>query len=266
MREAATGMRVAQLRIWKVAQTSFVLDAWEGVPWAVWQTTSTRDAEILSEFAGRLCYQSWSNPSGRSNEAYLQNILAEGHFSVVEHAGFTVVLTGVSRSCTHELVRHRHFSFSQLSQRFYNEEDAAVVIPPLFRDDPEAQVILEEVYSTTRAAYRRLVELAQRKLVNLPNRRLRRKRAREAARCVLPNMTETHIVITGNHRAWREFFEKRGSLHADAEIREVAVRIFQEVARPLAPHLYQDFEVTRRELSPGDVVEILERRRLDAHE
>ncbi len=264
MSEAATKMRVAQLRIWKVAQTSFSLEDWEGVPWAVWQTDSARDAEILSEFAGRLCYQSWSNPSRRSNEAYLRNILAQEHFSVLEHAGFTVVLTGVSRSCTHELVRHRHFSFSQLSQRFHNEAEPAVVIPPLFRGDPEALSILEEVYATTSTAYQRLVELAYRKLEGITDRTLRRKRAREAARCVLPNCTETHIVVTGNHRAWREFFEKRGSLHADAEIREVALRIFQEVAFPLAPHLYQDFQVVRRELGPGDVVEVLERHKLDS--
>lgn len=266
MSEATTGFRVATLRIWKAAHTVFSLDAWEGTPWAVWQTDSSRDAEILSEFAGRLCYQSWSNPSRRTNQQYLQNILAQEHFSVLEHAGFTVVLTGVSRSCTHELVRHRHFSFSQLSQRFYNEEDAAVVVPPLFRDDPEAIQILEEVYATSQRAYRRLVELAQRKLTSVPDGRMRRKRAREAARCVLPNMTETHIVITGNHRAWREFFEKRGSIHADAEIREVAVRIFQEVARPLAPHVYQDFEVVPHKLPNGEVELTLERRPLPADE
>jgi thymidylate synthase (FAD) len=261
--ETTTRFRTSTLRIWKAAHTVFSLDAWEGVPWAVWQTDSARDAEVLSEFAGRLCYQSWSNPSGRSNEQYLRNILAQEHFSVVEHAGFTVVLLGVSRSCTHELVRHRHFSFSQLSQRFYNEEDAAVVVPPLFRDDPEALQVLEEVYATTQRAYRRLVELAQRKLSALDDRRMRRKRAREAARCVLPNMTETHIVVTGNHRSWREFFEKRGSLHADAEIREVAVRIFTEVAQPLAPHLYQDFQVITHELPTGERIQTLERRRLD---
>lgn len=264
MAEAKAGLRVARLRIWKVAHTVFSLEGWEGTPWAVWQTDSSRDAEMLAEFAGRLCYQSWSNPSGRANQQYLQNILAQEHFSVIEHAGFTVVLTGVSRSCTHELVRHRHFSFSQLSQRFYHEEDAAVVIPPLFRDDPEASQILEEVYTTTQRAYRRLLELAQRKLENLPDRRMRRKRAREAARCVLPNMTESHIVISGNHRSWREFFEKRGSLYADAEIREVAVRIFQEVAQPLAPHLYQDFQVVRHELQNGEVLHTLERRPLDS--
>ncbi len=266
MGEAKTGFRTATLRIWKAAHTTFALDAWEGTPWAVWQTDSPRDAEILAEFAGRLCYQSWSNPSRRSNEAYLRNILAQEHFSVVEHAGFTVVLVGVSRSCTHELVRHRHFSFSQLSQRFFNEEDAAAVVPPLFRGDPEALAVLEEVYEVTQRAYRRLVELAERKLAPLPDRRMRRKRAREAARCVLPNMTETHIVVTGNHRSWREFFEKRGSLFADAEIREVAVRVFTEVAQPLAPHLYQDFQVVQHELPTGELVCTLERCRLSGDE
>ncbi len=266
MGETTTEFRTAQLRIWKVAHTTFALDAWEGTPWAAWQTDSARDAEVLAEFAGRLCYQSWSNPSGRTNEQYLRNILAQEHFSVVEHAGFTVVLVGVSRSCTHELVRHRHFSFSQLSQRFYHEEGAAVVVPPLFRDDPEALRVLEEVYATTQRAYRKLLELAQRRLSALEDRRLRRKRAREAARCVLPNMTETHIVMTGNHRSWREFFEKRGSLHADAEIREVALRIFTEVARPLAPHVYQDFQVVERVLPTGERVQTLERRPLEADE
>ncbi len=257
-------MRIATLRIWKVAETRFVLEAEDDAPWRVWETTSRRDAEALCEFAGRLCYQSWDrpNPATRANEDYLRNILSQEHYSVLEHAGFTVVLTGVSRSCTHELVRHRHLSFSQLSQRFVNEEDAAVVVPPLLRDDPEALAILEEVWAVASQAYRRLVELAQRKLSTLSDRRMRRKRAREAARCVLPNFTETHIVVTGNHRAWREFFEKRGSLHADAEIREVAIRIFREVAQPLAPHIYQDFRVVAHTLENGEVVETIERLRL----
>ncbi|MDR7438832.1 MAG: FAD-dependent thymidylate synthase [Armatimonadota bacterium] len=266
--EGSSGLPIARLRIHLVAETRFVLNTWDGVPWQVWETTSSKDAEVLAEFAGRLCYQSWHrpNPATARNEDYLRNILAQGHFSVLEHAGFTVVLTGVSRSFTHEMVRHRHFSYSQLSQRFVGEEHAAVVVPPLFRDDPEALAILEEVHRKTQEAYAQLVRLAQRKLEGLADRRMRRKRAREAARCVLPNMTETHIVITGNHRAWREFFEKRGSLHADAEIREVAVRIFTEVARPLAPHIYQDFEVTEHRLPNGETVPVLRRLPLPASE
>ncbi len=261
----SAGLPIAHLRVHLVAETRFVLNAWDDVPWQVWETTSSRDAEVLAEFAGRLCYQSWHrpNPATARNEDYLRNILGQGHFSVLEHAGFTVVLTGVSRSFTHEMVRHRHFSYSQLSQRFVGEEHARVVVPPLFREDLE---ILEEVHRKTQEAYARLVQLAQRKLEALPDRRMRRKRAREAARCVLPNMTETHIVITGNHRAWREFFEKRGSLHADAEIREVAVRIFTEVARPLAPHVYQDFEVVERRLPNGEAIPVLERRPLGVSE
>ncbi len=257
-------MRIVRPQVRLVAETRFALRPEEGVPWQVWETPSARDAEVLAEFAGRLCYQSWHrpNPATARNEDYLRNILASAHYSVLEHAGFTVVLTGVSRAFTHEVVRHRHFSFSQLSQRFVDEAGCAVVVPPLLRDDPEALSVLEEVYRVTQEAYGRLVEIAQRRLAHLPDRRMRRKRAREAARCVLPNYTETHIVMTGNHRAWREFFEKRGSVHADAEMREVAVMIFTEVARPLAPHIYQDFEVVDHPLPGGETVRVLERRPL----
>jgi len=138
-------------------------------------------------------------------------------------------------------------------------------VPPLFRDDPEARAILDEVYQVTLDAYRRLVALGNRRLEGLTDRTLRRKRAREAARAVLPNMTETHIVMSGNHRSWREFFEKRGSLHADAEMREVAVRLFREVAQPMAPAIYQDFRVAEAVLTYEDGrterVEVLTRER-----
>lgn len=160
---------------------------------------------------------------------------------------------------THELVRHRHFSYSMLSQRFVNEDDAPVVIPPLFRDDPEARMVFEEHYARTQEAYKKLAEIGTRKLVGMTDKTLRRKRVREAARWVLPNMTETHIVVTGNHRAWREFFEKRGELHVDAEMRQVALTIFKEAAQPTAPALYQDFRIVTETLPTGEEVEVLER-------
>lgn len=253
-------MRTAQLRVVKVAETRFALDESEGMPWAVWTTETESDAARLVEFAGRACYQSWQkpNPATRTNEGYLSHILELKHYSVIEHAGFTVMLTGVSRSFTHEMVRHRHFSYSQLSQRFVSEDDAPFVIPPLFRGDPEATAVFEDLYVQIQEAYQKLTDIGAKKLKALDEKTLRRKRAREAARCVLPNMTETHIVITGNHRAWREFFEKRGELHVDQEMREVAVAIFKEVAQPLAPALYRDFRVKTVAQPTGDV-EILER-------
>ena len=254
-------MRTAQLKVVKVAETRFSLDESEGMPWAVWTTDSESDASKLVEFAGRSCYQSWRkpNPATATNEGYLSHILEMKHYSVIEHAGFSVMLTGVSRSFTHEMVRHRHFSFSQLSQRFVSEDDAPFVIPPLFRDDPAAGAVFEDLYLKIQEAYQQLTEIGAGKLKGMEDRTLRRKRAREAARCVLPNMTETHVVITGNHRAWREFFEKRGELHVDAEMREVAVTIFTQVAQPLAPALYRDFQVKTVAFSTGEGVEVLER-------
>lgn len=254
-------MRTAYLKVIKVAETRFSLADSDGMPWAVWTADTENDAGRLVEFAGRACYQSWRkpNPATSTNEGYIGHILEMQHYSVIEHAGFTVMLTGVSRACTHELVRHRHLSFSQLSQRFVSEDDAPFVIPPLFREDPEAVAIFEDLYDRTQDAYRKLTEIGTRKLKAMDDRMLRRKRAREAARCVLPNMTETHIVITGNHRAWREFFQKRGELHVDAEMREVAVTIFKDVAHPLAPAIYQDFRVATASLPTGEVIETLER-------
>lgn len=207
------------------------------------------------------CYQSWHkpNPATSSNDGYVTNILNMQHYSVLEHAGFAVMLTGLSRSVSHELVRHRHLSFSQLSQRFVNEDEAPFVIPPLFREYPEATAVFEELYARTRDAYRRLVEIGTRKLVAMDDKTLRRKRVREAARAVLPNMTETHMVMSGNHRAWREFFEKRGELHVDAEMREVALTIFKQVAQPLAPAIYKDFRVSFHQLPTGEAVQVLER-------
>lgn len=254
-------MQTTPLRVIKIAETKFVLEEFADRPWATWTTDAGNDHGKVVEFAGRLCYQSWQkpNPATATNDGYIRHILESQHFSVIEHAGFTVAITGISRACSHELVRHRHFSFSQLSQRFVNEDDAPVVIPPLFRDDPEARGVFEEHYARTQQAYTRLAEIGTRKIAAMTDKTLRRKRVREAARWVLPNMTETQIVVTGNHRAWREFFEKRGELHVDAEMRQLAVAIFREVARPTAPALYQDFRIDTVALPTGEQVDVLTR-------
>lgn len=195
------------------------------------------DADLLAEFAGRACYQSWKrpNPATATVQGYLANILDHKHFSVLEHACVTFYLQGVSRSLLAELTRHRHLSFSVLSQRYVDETDAEMVTPPALRDDDLASVFLAEHWQTTTNAYDTLVE----HLTNVKG--LPRKQAREAARCVLPNMTETKIVVTGNHRAWREVIAKRNSPHADAEIQELAAGLLHRL-KGIAPSCYQDME------------------------
>ena len=105
------------------------------IPW----DTDADGGEALAEFAGRACYQSWKkpNPSTATNAGYLRHILEVGHLSVLEHGSVTFYLTGVSRSLTHELIRHRHFCYSQLSQRYVPERDAAMVEPDVIAEDPE---------------------------------------------------------------------------------------------------------------------------------
>ena len=116
-----------------IAQTQFTPPA--DVPWE----TDVDGGQALAEFAGRACYQSWAKPNPRTatNAGYLRHILEVGHLSVLEHGSVTFYLTGVSRSLTHELIRHRHFSYSQLSQRYVPERDAGMVEPDVIAADPE---------------------------------------------------------------------------------------------------------------------------------
>lgn len=188
-------------------------------------------ADDLAEFAGRACYQSFHKPNEytRANFDYMANIIRQGHESVLEHASATFYIEGVSRAFTHELIRHRHLSYSQLSQRFVDEGRRAVTIPPALRDTLAADLLLmkaDEAFDT----YEEIVN----SLSHLP-----RKQAREAARAVLPTCTETKIVVTGNMRAWRDTLRKRLDPAADAEIREVSEMILKELDI-LAPASFQD--------------------------
>src|SRR5207244_5056183 len=93
-----------------------------------WQGDSS-PGERLAEFAGRICYMSQHNPANRSTAEYLENIKKQGHGSVLEHAVYVLLIEGISRSCSHELVRHRAgFGYSQLSQRYVDESHAAFVV------------------------------------------------------------------------------------------------------------------------------------------
>jgi thymidylate synthase (FAD) len=229
----------APLRVQLIAKTEFL--APDDVPWS----TDADGGAALVEFAGRACYQSWSRPNPRTaaNADYLKHIIDVGHFSVLEHASVSFYITGISRSCTHELIRHRHFSYSQLSQRYVPADAAEVVLPPGLEHDPELQELFLAAADASRAAYIELLTALEAKLADVPNATLRRKQARQAARAVLPNATETRIVVTGNFRAWRHFIAMRASEHADVEIRRLAIACLRELVE-VAPAVFADFEIT----------------------
>lgn len=192
------------------------------------------DADTLAHFAGRSCYQAWNMPNEatRTNQGYINNIINQGHFSVLEHASVTFYIEGVSRNLTHELIRHRHLSYSELSQRFVNMEEANFIVPPAMREEGiESFSIKNDSTSLNRykSAVQRLLDFGK-----------TRKQAREAARSYLPSGMETRIVLSGNHRAFRDMLKKRYSVHADAEICELAELLLEEL-RKIAPATYQDF-------------------------
>ncbi|MFY1686451.1 FAD-dependent thymidylate synthase [Plantactinospora sp. WMMB782] len=198
-------------------------------------TTDAVDGQALAEFAGRACYQSWRkpNPATASNVGYLANILRQQHESVLEHGSATFYVTGVSRSLLAELSRHRHISLSVLSQRYVDESKAAMVLPPAVTDHFTAKAGLGNIAADARSVYNAMVTV-------LTEEGLERKHAREAARAVLPNMTETRFVVTANLRGWRDILRRRWHVAADAEIRRFAGLILAEL-RQVAPNVFQDF-------------------------
>lgn len=203
---------IAPLRVIKLGQTKHEDISYSLLPWQ----PGPNGVEHLTELAGRVCYQSFDrpNPETKFTRDYLNRTLFEqGHWSIAEHATVTLYYEGVSRAFTHELIRHRHLSYSQMSQRFVDETGARIVVPPALADDDAAVEALRHSAARAIQDYKQLVDA-------LPDT-LTRKQKREAARAVLPNCVETKIVVTGNLRAWREVLERRLQPDADAEMREV---------------------------------------------
>ena len=166
-----------------------------------------------------------------------------GHDALLEHATATLYIRGLSCSATHELVRHRHFSFSQLSQRFVHSDEAEVVLPKFIAEDEQLKRLTLQAADEARFVYEELLDALESKLEEEPNALLRKKQARQAARAVLPNLTESRIVVTGNYRAWRHFIGARATEQADTEMRQLAVTCLK-LLREQSPVLFDDFHIT----------------------
>ena len=205
-------------------------------------------AEVLTEFAGRACYQSFHKPNLKTADTgdYLRRALFEqAHWSIAEHASATFYITGVSRALTHELIRHRHLSYSQLSQRFVDESDGNIVLPPAVREairrarENGENLPMEDSLLDADVAQGHAYEAI---VFTLEDIGYPRKQAREAARAVLPNMQETRIVVSGNMRAWHEVVARRTAPDADAEIREV-MGMVRDKLHEVAPNIFPKEEV-----------------------
>jgi thymidylate synthase (FAD) len=203
----------------------------------------------LCKVAGQVCYMSFG-PKRTFNEQaerYFNNLKSSGHGSVFEHATFSLLLYGISRSLTHELIRHRAgFGYSQLSQRFVSGRMLRFVERPEYQDDADlhAQFLqrIERAASEYTALTERLLEMQQAgvSILSAEAKTDLRKKVQQSARSVLPNETEAPMVVTGNARAWRHVIEMRASAHAETEIRELAVRIFL-CLRLVDPILFGDY-------------------------
>ena len=209
------------------------------------ETDTDVPAEVIAEAAGRTCYMSFGK-GRKTNADYLDRIISSHHGSVLEHAVWNFLITGISRSLTHELIRHRAgWAYSQLSQRYVDESEARYVVPPFYREHPELYEKWQKAMDSAHLAYMDLVEASD-PYVAQENPELtrtdRRKIVRQSARSVLPNACETKIFISANARALRHFFEMRGSTHADAEIRELAVAMFR-LMKEESPNIFADLNI-----------------------
>ncbi len=211
--------------------------------------TRLPDGAQLCKVAGQLCYMSFGR--GRTfnekAEQYFNNIKSSGHGSVLEHATFSLLLYGISRSVTHELVRHRAgFGFSQVSQRYVSGRVLRFVERPEYHEDEQLHTQflqrIDRAADEYNALATRLMEMQQAgvSILGAEARTDLRKKVQQCARSVLPNETEAPIVTTANARAWRHFIEMRASAHAEIEIRNLAVSAFL-CLRQTDPILFEDY-------------------------
>lgn len=206
----------------------------------------------LCKAAGQICYASFAPKRTLNADAsrYFANIREQGHGSVLEHANYTFLFYGISRSVTHELVRHRAgVGISQISQRYVSGKVLRFVERPEYLADTELHTAFEQRIDRAAAEYNALAERLLKlqksgsEILSGEARTDLRKKVQQAARSVLPNETEAPIVVTANARAWRHILEMRTSEHAEVEIRALAFRVYLCLVA-IEPILFGDYRIT----------------------
>lgn len=192
------------------------------------------DPEGSCEYGARICYDSHTKMTEASRETFLPTLLRSGHSSVFEHSSASFRIDGISRTASHQLVRHRMASFSQRSQRYVNEGEFEFVSPPSIQQNEEANNIYNETMQMLNQQYLKLVESGIKK---------------EDARFILPNAVATSLVMTTNFREWLHVIDVRVSRSAQWEIRELMILIWKELYKH-APNIFamHYFEVWSKDL------------------
>lgn len=195
----------------------------------------TTNPEQVIELAGRTAHRSTNKITKHSAKQFCQLLKRLGHESVFEHAYASFQLENVSRSLTHQLVRHRLASYTQESQRYVKQDGFSYITPPSLKDklkglDAKLRSKYRNYMLDAASFYKRLIESG------IP---------KEDARYIIPNAASTKIVVTANFRQWRHMLKLRGSLHAQWEIREVFVDILRKLWK-IAPNVFDDFQVELR--------------------
>lgn len=231
-------MNIVTPKIELIASTALTNTVGGGPKIEDWMSLNpdTTDAESLVEHAGRGCYESWHRPNeatAKTSDYINRTAFEMQHGSILEHASATFRFSGVSRACLLELERHRHLSWSVVSQRYVDANTFGVVVPPALRDgdDEAGRKIWENEVVNSFSAYAGWI-------ADLEQQGFPRKQAREAARSVLPNCTEVRGVVTGNLRAWSTILPLRAHPSADREMQEVAMLIL-DALDPVAPTVVQ---------------------------
>jgi thymidylate synthase (FAD) len=217
----------------------------ENVPWLLDNDSDdyVQDEDKIPEIAGRVCYMSFDKPRPGKNKAYLEHIKETKHGSVLEHTLFNFILTGISRSLTHELVRHRvGTAFSQLSQRYVDHNPVnknglwSFICPWAIMGCPESYKMWYDHMVASLEVYEKLGKSIKKE----HNDNLGVKQIREAQRSVLPNSTETKMFFSCNARQLRFIIQKRGDIAAEREIRKLAVAFHNEL---VSYNIFSDVEL-----------------------
>lgn len=214
------------------------------VPYVHEPRSNMTDPEMIVKFAGQLDYLSFGQGHTHNSDAqkYFNRIRSEHHGALLRHSNFGFLCWGISRSCTHELIRHHvGISYSQVSQRYVTR--VRFVERTEFQDHPTLHPLFEERIDNTVAQYSDLLLRLEDTIPRQDGQTATewRKSIRQAARELLPNETETAILITANVQAWRNFLEERASEHADKPVRALAIELYYGLCAE-APLLFEDYE------------------------